>query len=325
MFSYSKRAIQLALLFLSLTIISEATAQSDPLESLTDDQINTLLDILERANVAEAAEEWAAALELYSLAGSIAPLPEYGFRQAFCLEKLDRWTEALAMYAGIAAGGGDSETADNARQRVTELQQMPVGTTVESSPSGAEVWIDGALFGTTPVTQTLVPGSYSLEVVLDGYEMAEQDFNVLPLEPKTVAVELDATPGIPGGEGPTISWYTYTLAGASIAATVLGIVFAGDMATAEEEYSALVTVGAAEAAETPSAANTHQDRLNLKSDADDAAQLATISFVSAGVFGAAAVVTLILDLTRETDEPETLSWSPTISPNFVGTAVQVRF
>ena len=146
---------------------------------------------------------------------------------------------------------------------------------------------------------------------------------MLPLEPKTVAVELELIPVATGGDTPRIGWYTYTLAGASVVGIILGTVFAGEMSAAEMEYNELITQGEAERNGTT--ANTNDDRNRVQGEADDAALLATVSLVSAGVFGAAAVVTLILDLTSGTDEAETMSWSPAISPEFVGTAFQFRF
>ena len=41
---------------------------------------------------------------------------------------------------------------------------------VESTPSGAEVFIDSALAGRTPAVITVQPGSHSVQVVMPGYQ-----------------------------------------------------------------------------------------------------------------------------------------------------------
>ena len=52
-----------------------------------------------------------------------------------------------------------------------------------SDPPGAEVWIDGAMVGTTPLTRTLPFAAYRVEFKLEGYESASKTVDVQSASP----------------------------------------------------------------------------------------------------------------------------------------------
>lgn len=81
-----------------------------------------------------------------------------------------------------AAHAGEDAVA-TAKQRASELKAtLPATILIESTPKGAEVYIDGALIaGKTPVEVELPAGTHRLELRAPGYEIS--------------LVELDATAG----------------------------------------------------------------------------------------------------------------------------------
>jgi hypothetical protein len=50
--------------------------------------------------------------------------------------------------------------------------------TINTSPSGAEVYVNGTFKGMSPLTLTLTKGSYTVKVVLEGYESASKAVTV---------------------------------------------------------------------------------------------------------------------------------------------------
>jgi hypothetical protein len=54
------------------------------------------------------------------------------------------------------------------------------GVKISSDPSGAEVYVDGNLVGSTPSALQLVPGMHAIIVKSSGYQEWRRDLNVLP-------------------------------------------------------------------------------------------------------------------------------------------------
>ena len=59
-------------------------------------------------------------------------------------------------------------------------EKLPTGVevTINSTPSGAEVWMDSIKKGVTPLTETFSFGNHTLKLILWGYEEITQSFNV---------------------------------------------------------------------------------------------------------------------------------------------------
>ena len=56
------------------------------------------------------------------------------------------------------------------------------GLRVETQPTGASVWLDGAEVGLAPLTLGRVaPGAHTVRVALAGYAPAQLGFEVLPV------------------------------------------------------------------------------------------------------------------------------------------------
>jgi hypothetical protein len=66
----------------------------------------------------------------------------------------------LAVLAAFVIGG-----LTGPKWRPLVLAAAPVPLTIESSPAGAEVRLEGVLRGTTPLTLSVAPGTHALEIV----------------------------------------------------------------------------------------------------------------------------------------------------------------
>lgn len=61
---------------------------------------------------------------------------------------------------------------------------------LRSAPTAAQVWIDGAFVGKTPMLLILAPGKYEVEVRGQRSERATRSVNLLPHETREVALTL---------------------------------------------------------------------------------------------------------------------------------------
>ncbi len=65
---------------------------------------------------------------------------------------------------------------------------------VDSTPTGAKVYIDGTPRGSTPLTLKLDVGSYTLKLEKDGYEVVQETINIRPGETTTIIKNLIPLP-----------------------------------------------------------------------------------------------------------------------------------
>ncbi len=76
------------------------------------------------------------------------------------------WEESIEL------GPGEARAMD------VLLEQEPVSVSIESSPPGARVVVDGIPTGTTPFTGQLIPGIHQVRLELMGYRVEEQPIDV---------------------------------------------------------------------------------------------------------------------------------------------------
>jgi tetratricopeptide (TPR) repeat protein len=123
-------------------------------------------------------KNYEAALTQFTKALAINPAARGAvFNMAYCLLRLERLEEALGKFEAYIGMNPGKTKAAKARlfveQITTELGKTRQMLTVNSSPGGAEVYLDGKRAGDSPETPTslwLAPGQHRLEVKLVGYE-----------------------------------------------------------------------------------------------------------------------------------------------------------
>lgn len=64
----------------------------------------------------------------------------------------------------------------------------------ESSPTGAEVWVDGEFIGSTNLGYGLAPGKRTIEMRMHGYESWRRELTVREGAPTHVSARLTASP-----------------------------------------------------------------------------------------------------------------------------------
>lgn len=99
-------------------------------------------------------------------------------------------------------------TLDNALQ--------PTTLTVESDPSGAEVWVDGEQIGTTPVQARVTPGEHEVDVIKRGRRTEHVDAALRPGVNESFSFRLARSSVLP-------RWVPWAGLGAGVAALGTGI------------------------------------------------------------------------------------------------------
>ena len=77
-----------------------------------------------------------------------------------------------------------------------QLETLPGSLTLNSSPSGASILINGVDYGTTPYSrESIEAGDYTVQMSLPGYDTIEQSVTVHPGEPMTRTFTLEPNTG----------------------------------------------------------------------------------------------------------------------------------
>lgn len=92
--------------------------------------------------------------------------------------------------------------ADSRRELEIELEQLIGDVDVQSEPSGAEIWIDDRLVGTTPSRVSLLAVNHSIEIRAEGYATQNERITPQPGFPQALMFELEALDESTGGGYP---------------------------------------------------------------------------------------------------------------------------
>lgn len=169
-------------------------------------------------------------------------------------------------------------------ERAQDLAQQPAVLTIESLPTGSEVWIDGDLRGATPLDLELASGTYTVQIDSDGFHAHHEDVTLAPAQTTTLRVDLE---GVPPETHP--NWVAVGVsAGATALFTTLGIVFA---VQAHSDHDAAQT----------NRVLRDQDLFDATVSSGKTAQSLSALFYLSAV--AAGVTTVLLGLLTEVEEP----------------------
>jgi PKD repeat protein len=156
-------------------------------------------------------------LYLFAAAGPIAGFPTT-FSAAFPLLSTNPSGFRNAVLANMQSqySSGD-RVFDTLSFTISPATPTTGSIRVTSSPSGAQVRIDGALVGTTTHEQpNVAPGLHTVEVSRSGYQTVTQQVNVVAGQTSQVSVTLSA---IPTNQPPTAA-FSFTPAGPTAGDTV---------------------------------------------------------------------------------------------------------
>jgi tetratricopeptide (TPR) repeat protein len=123
------------------------------------------------------------AIDLFLEADRLRPSAALSFNVARCYEQLQDASSALAWYRDYLRRSDHPSDAKQVARTIARLegrlarrgvQQL----TIDSSPHGATVLIDGKVIGASPWTGDLAPGAHSVDLTLPGFERVSQHFDL---------------------------------------------------------------------------------------------------------------------------------------------------
>lgn len=79
--------------------------------------------------------------------------------------------------------------------RLAAMGSGPAMLVLNTTPSGAVVYVDGEVVGTTPIERPVLEGSHRIRVSLDGYVAEERELSFVNGARQDVELELKRTPG----------------------------------------------------------------------------------------------------------------------------------
>lgn len=317
----------LAVVALFITLSPLAQAQDDPRKAQSTPLFEEGLRLADKGRQAEA-------LEKFQKAHGYYPSPNTLFNIARTEQLLGRRLEAVGHYREALRNPVLlPQNAALAKQYVTELERV-LGRITVTGPAGTRITIPGSKELRLPMNEPLdvEPGAVLVKGDHDGKALETKG---LAVAGETVIVELkgkvsDAAlpepakaplPVEPPQSEPSAGWSTprivttAALGAGAVTGLVLGFVFHGKANDAAAESRAvLAPVGGCNG--TTSAECTRAQA--LESDHDRDVTLSTVSFVGAGVLGAAAIGAAVLWPSARTT---TGSSSPRVTPIIHRTAL----
>lgn len=212
----------------------------------------------ERGVAAFKAERFKDAVDAFLDAHREFPSPALSFNAARAYDKLLDTAGALRFYREYLRQSADASDRANVEKRVGELEsklQTERGrqqVTILSNVEGATVRIDDQPVGVAPWTGEILPGTHRVKLSFEGYEDAEQSFELTAHRAMDVSVEMKpkaaevpgpkqpAGPVKPAGSdqgkgGGGVSWMTWTAFGVGAAALGGAAVFEMMRASSEED------------------------------------------------------------------------------------------
>jgi hypothetical protein len=126
----------------------------------------------------------AEALEEFRRADQLNPAPRIKAQIGLAEQALGQWVEAerdLNLALSAAEDPWIERNADALKRAVAAIQLHLGSLTVETNVVGAELWLNGARWGTLPMSSArVVAGSLLVEVRAQGYETAKSSIDVAP-------------------------------------------------------------------------------------------------------------------------------------------------
>jgi len=197
-------------------------------------------------------KDYAGALTEFQAADAIKSTAHATRYIGLCHEELGHFPEAVESYEKFLANvpkGMDAQ-ADDLKARVAKIKAMPGKVHFESTPPGAQIYVDDKQLGVTPADLDVAPGSHTYKLTLDKYDTKTGPIDVKfaskqdvkeTLSPKADAIVPPGPPPAPTTPPPATSATTppppppppeprsmlpaYITGGLAIAAAGVGAVF----------------------------------------------------------------------------------------------------
>jgi hypothetical protein len=184
------RQILLASTLLLLTAIPDAAAQRVP----PTENPARAREFFERGVLLMDNEDWEPALVQLQRSFDLHPTQVALFNVGLCLKALHRYQDAIAAFERLLqqfATDGSEERRTLARTEIQNLRAFFGTVRILVSVPGAEILVDGAVVGTSPLANSiaLAGGSHVVQARRPGFALAEQRVTVVAGD--TIAVTLE--------------------------------------------------------------------------------------------------------------------------------------
>ncbi|KIG13746.1 hypothetical protein DB30_07592 [Enhygromyxa salina] len=108
--------------------------------------------------------------------------------------KIVSTSEGCEICGVVDVGGLMQTQAATLRTKLDALASGPAAVNITSDPDGAEVTLDGEVFGTTPVDKPLIPGDHVIRVSKDGYISVQEKRTFVEGARESLSYELEKVP-----------------------------------------------------------------------------------------------------------------------------------
>jgi len=268
------------------------------------------LELAKAGNCPDALVEFEASYKLYARPSTLYNLGE-------CEEQLQRFDRAIKYYDRYmflaTSSDPDRKTVES---KLRTLKEMVGTLRVDTTPS-AEVWLGERKLGESPGEFHVPVGRQTIDIRKPGYLPVQRVIILVPRGRVLLQVTMvtETQPQVvtqpkkvdKSGLPPVLFW---SGVGATALSAGLGLYFGIRAQNLRGEAKDI---------------DPRLPRDSKISEIDDAAQLADVFFISAGVLGAATVVTYFLTDWDGEDHPreqKTAKLSPLVGPGFYGFSLQ---
>jgi putative intracellular protease/amidase len=319
---------------------SFAPAEEEPLSAKSQEQIRSLVN---ESAAASAKKNWEDAHSALLKAWDIKPLPMIAANLGYVEIKLGQYREAaehLQFFLEKAPADHPERRAD-AEQQLAECRSHIAVVNVSTDVVGARVALNSLVIGLTPLRRPIFldPGTHTIEVAHSGYQSDQRITTVqagsdLDLEFKLVAEPVVASQPTPAVQTIPIAAYpvsakhpgiqprTWFLIGGSVVTAIglgVGIGYriranslGGEVSSTDAQLDSVTATTSGQKCVSPTG-DAQSLCSQLKStlrQQDTAVNVATGSFVAAGVLGVATAATYLLWPKKKTtpSQPEKVAF-----------------
>lgn len=180
--------------------VERAGLRSPPSTAKPTDEVRAQAERYFRAGLSlHKLEDFDDAAVAYEASLRLMPTKSALFNLANCHRALHQYVQALESLERLHAEFGDQlvePMLSKSRAQIQEIRNLTGTLVIETEPTGATVYVNGALQGTTPFDAPvrLKLGAHSIEARLEGYEDKRVAVELLPRAELTTRIVLDKSP-----------------------------------------------------------------------------------------------------------------------------------
>lgn len=287
------------------------------------------------------AQKWDEALVAFREAWALQKTYDIAANLGQTEVKLGRLSDAATHLAFAVRSWpvvGKQEARELAKQRFDEVRLKVAAVTIDVNVAGADIVIDGASVGRSPLGEELFvdPGAHRVEVKLAGYEVGRATLDAKAAGTHAVKIELVREGGEASG-GLSRGARMGLIVGGAVAGAAglaLGVGFtlaANGKADEADTQLALLTSDTPAGSLVCPAANTSraqscENLVSLRSASDTYTNVATGAFVASGILAAGALTLGVWSLVKPATKPtSSLRIEPVVGLSYQGAVVRAAW